>query len=88
MNERIKYLLAVDYLQGFYSRERALMSPVEEKLGRPARPIEGGIETAIRVNNNRLRVVYGYPIQLILRWSGIDNLYRRYIVHDLISKVK
>ncbi len=85
MNERLRYLLAMDYLQGFRSRGRRLMGPIEENLGRPALPIEGGIETAIRVNNNRLRVVYGYPIQLILRWSGIDYLYKRYLVNDLMS---
>ena len=83
-----KYLIALDYIEGFKQRERILMRPVEEKAGRPALPIEGGLETFVKVSLNRLRVTYEYPIQLLARLSGIDYAYRKYIVNNLIKAPK
>ena len=83
LKEKISYLLAIDYLKGGRNIEKALMAPVEKKIGGHALPTEGGLETAMRIYLNRLRVVYGYPVHLFLRWSGIDKAYQRYIINKL-----
>lgn len=83
LKEKIRYLLATDYLKKQNEREDDLSRRIEEHAGRPTLSIhllsmEGGAKEYLRLWKERYVAFYGYPLKIISRVSGIGHLLRSY----------